>query len=305
MYDRILFPTDGSEPAASVLDYAVAIAGEHGATLHVLTVADTGQDTITRLEEDVVDALEGEGRRIVEEAAARASDRGVSVVTEVLRGDPHERIVGYAGQVGADCIVMPTHGRRGLRRLLLGSVTERVINTAPVPVVAINPGRERALDYPPDDVLVPTDGSSAATLALRNGVQLAEATAATLHLLNVIETGSLGPDARSLLKQGDLSDRADEIIAEAVETAEAASLDPHTSVVEHSEPARAIREYIEDNGIDLAVLGTQGTTNFSRYVLGGVAAKLVRTAPVPVMWVRKPDSEGEESEAVPDSPGET
>ena len=284
MYDRLLFPTDGSDPAAEALEYAVAVAREHGGTLDVLSVV-TDEDGGT--DEDGITREAGE--RAVEAAAARARERGVSVVTAVSPGDPSEVIVDHARAAGAELIVVPTHGQRGLRRRLLGSVTERVINTAPVPVLAINPGSEPAPGYPPGDVLVPTDGSRGATLAVRDGVELAAATGATLHLLHVIETGRLGPDADSSAE----TDRADAIVAEAAETATAAGLEPRTSVVEHGEPARAIREYVEDAGVDLAVVGTQGRTEFSRNVLGGVAAKLVRTAPVPVVWVRAPASEAD------------
>ena len=73
MYDRILFPTDGSAPAESSLEYAVRIASEHDATLHVLNVADTTQDSLTQIRGEVVDALVQEGREIVDEAVQRAT----------------------------------------------------------------------------------------------------------------------------------------------------------------------------------------------------------------------------------------
>lgn len=284
MYDRILFPTDGSEPAETVLDYALGIASEHDATIHVLHVVDTSQDSLTRVRDDLIDALEREGEEVVDEAAQRARDCDVAVVSEILRGDPHASIVEYSDQSDVDLIVMPTHGRRGLQRFLLGSVTERVINTAEVPVVAVNP--DSSLDYPCRNVLVPTDGSRGADLALAEGIAVAKATGATLHLLHVVETGRLGPDARSLLKEDDLRERANEIVADAVETAESASLDAVESDIAFGVPSREIRDYVEENAVDLAVLGTRGETDFGRYVMGGVSAKLVRTSPVPVMWVR-------------------
>lgn len=88
-----------------------------------------------------------------------------------------------------------------------------------------------------------------------------------------------------------MTERAHEIIDEASEMVEEDSLDPVTSVIEHGEPSKVIRDYIAENGIDLAVSGTHGQTDFSRYVLGGVYAKLVRTSSVPVMWVRDGDSD--------------
>jgi nucleotide-binding universal stress UspA family protein len=290
MYDRILFPTDGSEPTGAALDYALEIASEHEATIHVLNVADTSRDSLTRIQGDVVDVLEREGKRIVDEAAQRVRDRDLPVVSEVVQGTPSSSIVEYSDQFDVDLVVMPTHGRRGLTRFLVGSVTERVINTATVPVVTVNPDCDRPLTYPCRELLVPTDGSRGAALALQAGIAVAKATGATLHLLHVVETGSLGPDARSLLKEGERSERANAIVTEATEMAAAESLDAVESDVAHGSPVKKIRAYIRENGIDLAVLGTHGRTDFSRYVMGGVSAKFVRTAPVPAMWVRESES---------------
>ena len=268
------------------------MASEHEATIHVINVIDTSRDSPPGIQEDVTDALEQDGTEIVNEAVQRATERGNTVVSEVLRGDPHEAIVEYSVQSGIELIVMPTHGRRGLQRFLLGSVTERVINTADVPVLAVNPDTQ-PLAYPCQQLLVPTDGSPGSKRALSEAITLANATGATLHLLHVVETGSLGPDDRSVVNDEELTTRADEIIADAIETAEAATVDCLESEIEVGIPSREIQKYVDAHDIDLAILGTHGETDFSRYMMGGVSAKIVRTSPVPVMWVREPDSSGE------------
>ncbi len=291
MYKRVLFPTDGSDIATTTLEYACAVADAHDATLHLLNVADTTRDSLTRIGDEVVDVLEREGREIVDAAAERARDRGVSVVPDVLQGDPSETIVEYADAADADVIVMPTHGRKGLHRVLLGSVTERVCNASDVPVVTVNPAADRAPRYPPRDVLVPVDGSEGANRALAEGIAVAEATGASLHLLHVVETASLGFDVRSAVGDEKLEQRATEVIESAVETASDSSVDVVTDTVAYGEPYREILSHVRDHDVDLVAIGAQGQTRFHRYVMGGVTAKIIRTSPAPVLMVRHGDGE--------------
>lgn len=285
MYDQILFPTDGSEPAQSALEYALEVAAEHDATLTVLNVADTTRDSLTQIQGEVVDALEQEGERIVEAAAERARERGVPVTTATVQGVPSSAIGEYGDRLGVDLVVMATHGRKGLKRALVGSVTERVVSTADVPVITVNPSAERRGSYPCENLLVPIDGSPGADAALRAGIAIAERTDTTLHLLYVVETASLGLDARSILQQKELTARANETLEAATATA-SDSVGVVEQQVVAGTPAKEIRRYIQEHDIGLAVLGTHGETDFSRYMMGGVSSKLIRSAEIPVMWVR-------------------
>ncbi|MFC4552589.1 MULTISPECIES: universal stress protein [Halorussus] len=145
MYDRILVPTDGSPQAARALEHALDLARTYDAQLHVLFVVDA---TAFASEVDaslVTDELESYGERAVESAAERASEAGIeSVSTAVLRGTPHREILDYAEGHDVDLVVLGTHGRRGLDRYLLGSVTERIVRTADVPVLVVRSGDETA-----------------------------------------------------------------------------------------------------------------------------------------------------------------
>ncbi|WP_254271578.1 universal stress protein [Haloarcula marina] len=288
MYDHILFPTDGSETAESVLDYVFDVAAAHDATLSVLNVADTNRDSVTDVRGEIVDALEQAGERIVADAVERAREAGIDAHGEVVQGDPAATIVDHADRYDADLVVMPTHGRSGIERVLLGSVTEGVVNTAPVPVLVVNPDGDRSYRYPAADVLVPTDGSAGANRALAEATDLASSTDATLHVLHVVETGTLGPDARSVIKESELDAHAQAILDEAVATAEG-TLDDVVGSLRYGHPHREIQRYVEDNDVDLLALGTQGQTNFSWYALGGVTSKLVRSSPVPVLTTRTPE----------------
>ncbi|WP_254761667.1 universal stress protein [Natrinema marinum] len=291
MFTEILFPTDGSDGASAAFDHVLEIADANDSTVHVLNVADTTKDSVVRMRGDVVDVLEREGERLVRDATERARERGVDTVTEVRQGTPYSTIVDYADSRDIDLVVMPTHGRRGLERLLLGSTTERVVRRADVPVLTIRPNGETAT-YPYRNVLVPTDGSDCAREALEAGVDIADADDAALHLLSVITATSLGVDIRSDIQLTMLEESAEEIIADASSFAADAGVEPANATVEFgSSIQEAILAYTDEHDIDLVVVGTHGRTGFDRYLLGSVTEHLVRTSSIPVLTVREAPSD--------------
>ncbi|MCU4802123.1 universal stress protein [Halobacteria archaeon HArc-gm2] len=142
MYDRILFPTDGSDGAETALEHALDLAAVHDAAIHVLFVVNTTYLGGSAAEATTVDALRTTGETTVEESADRVRDRGVDVTTTIRSGEPYREILDYADEAAADVIVMGTHGRRGLDRYLLGSVTEKVVRAADVPVLTVRADEE-------------------------------------------------------------------------------------------------------------------------------------------------------------------
>lgn len=291
MFEEILFPTDGSDGASWALEHALDIATTHGATLHLLNVADTTRESLTQIQGQVVDTLESEGNKVVNEAADQAEERDIPVIANVLQGEPHSTIVDYAADREVDLIVMPTHGRRGLTRLLLGSTTERVVRTSPVPVLTVRPDAETEPVYPYRDVLVPTDGSECARAALDLGIDLAGEEETALHLLSVVDSTTLGVDVRAELQVEYLEQHARNILADAASVAADAGVDPADTTIEFGTPIyRGILEYAETHDVDVIVAGTHGRSGLDRYLLGSVTEKLVRTAPVPVLTVREGDT---------------
>jgi len=138
MYDNILLPTDGSESMESVVDHAIELARAHDATLHALYVANTASLSDLPMEsswENVSAALHRQGEVAIEDIEEKAGD--VAVETTILEGSPSKEIVDYAEENDIDVVVMGTHGRSGVDRLLLGSVAERVLRSSPAPVLAI------------------------------------------------------------------------------------------------------------------------------------------------------------------------
>ena len=274
MYDRILVPTDGSPSAEAAARHGLVIAEAFDASVHVISVTADTERADRLAEAQANDAISN-----LEELVERESDRSCQSVIE--HGAPYEAILSYASENDIDLIVMGTHGRRGLSRVLLGSVTERVVRLSNDPVLAVPPhamGRERE-GY--DTILIPTDGSPAATAAVDHGISIAERLGASVRVLCVIE------DETGLPPIGDpLRDEAVEVV-EAI--AERAS-DREISLSTHVQPGiphEVINSFVSAHGIDLVTMGTHGRSGVRRHLLGSVTERVLRTSDAAVLTVRQ------------------
>lgn len=139
MFERILVPTDGSEEAEAVIERAMNIAEMYGATIEALFVADSRiQGVVPEEAEDAVRAaLQSEGEDATDGIATVAREREVPIRTVVRDGIPHQTILEHAAENDVDLIVMGTHGRSGIERQLIGSVAERIVRMAPIPVMTV------------------------------------------------------------------------------------------------------------------------------------------------------------------------
>ena len=168
MYQQILYPTDGSDGAEAVRDHVADLAGKYGARIHVLYVVDSDHSdasmTLTRGEDgtwktgmvsrgrsedkggmsadkvDVLDVLQREGEGLVADIAAELEEAGYETTTACQRGKPHRVIGSYAEANDIDLITMGTHGRSGVQRRVIGSVTEKVVRTSETPVLTVRLG---------------------------------------------------------------------------------------------------------------------------------------------------------------------
>lgn len=136
MYDRILVPTDGSETAEAALDHAINLAERYDATLHLLYAVESAVIAPTPSGGEVLDRLEEHGTAVLDGLREQVGD-DVSVETMIADGPPHRAILEYVDRADVDLVVMGTHGRTGLQHALLGSVAERVVRLADVPVLTV------------------------------------------------------------------------------------------------------------------------------------------------------------------------
>lgn len=295
---KILHPTDFSESADAALVQAFYLARHHDAEVHLLHVTPTfGTDPLRGAFDVAVDE-EGFYKDLWRQMDARLQEVLAALpVGEVRMKRVHSRgaapapvILDYARNEEMDLVVMGTHGRRGVRRLLVGSVAEEVMRRAPCPVLAVHADDTQAPLPAVRRILAPVDFSDASREALAHAKALAVLYGARLSLLHVVARAQY-PDfyQASLLQQQQVED---EIVAEA----EAMLQQWHealpgapvatTYLVRTGYPPKEILEAVEETAADLLVMATHGLTGLQHFMFGSVTEKVMRRAPCPLFIVK-------------------
>lgn len=147
MYGDILVPTDGSEAVDGAVEHALELADTYDATVHALYVVQPLYAPEPGFDQ-VYTAMEEEGETAVQRVLGQAESVGLARESAVLRGEPHRQILEYADDNDVDLIAMGTHGRTGLDRYLVGSVTEKIVRLSPVPVLTVRHEADDAGEEP-------------------------------------------------------------------------------------------------------------------------------------------------------------
>lgn len=300
--ERILCPIDFSEFSRHAFDRAVGIARCYDAAIDVLHVLPEpaaapaipygpegpgafGLPTVTR------------ERALAELPRFLGLDIPVGVPVErhvVEASSAAGEILRHAASVRADLIVMGTHGRSGIQRLLIGSVAEKILRTSPVPVLTVPPRAPDAVPIGQDPfrrILVATDFSPESGDALRYAASLAQHGAAALILVHVVEPLPVAHQP--------MVERAFDVTAYHASLREAAKTELHgwapdyvrlgcdtEDVVVLGKPYVEVLRIAAERDVDLIVLGVHGRGALDRLVFGSTTEHLVRRASCPVLTVR-------------------
>ena len=285
---NILFLTDFSEPSREALPFAVAIAREFGATVQALHILIPSPYVYTAPETTIA-AIEAEEENALEE---------MKRVEAELTGVPHQTTVVRGGSVwpalqealhecGADMIVLGTHGRTGMQKLLLGSVAEEIFRRSPVPVLTIGPcaghGIHNAAHF--HRILFATDFTPESLAATPYAISFAQENQARLTLLHVIRDHDVETKhPTSGLAASEAVQRLEELVPKDAEL----WCRPE-AVVEHGEPAARIIEAAKERDADLIVMGVRneaGRLGAAIHLERAVAHKVVAHVTCPVLTVR-------------------
>jgi nucleotide-binding universal stress UspA family protein len=222
--------------------------------------------------------------------AQRLSGEGIPVETHVYYDRPVNAILDAAERQGADLIVMSTHGRSGLGRMLYGSVADQVLRHTMVPVLLVPSATEHAwLTDRPLSLLVPLDGSALSEEALPTAEILADAFDSRLTLLSVVEPPGypLYGDAYSYVPFDETAERerAQQYLDQRVTELREHGQDASATVAVGLAPA-LIPAIAKEHDVDVIVMATHGSSGVTRLLLGSVATSTLRHTTVPLLLVR-------------------
>ena len=286
---RILVATDFSEPADRALEGALALASRTQAEVHLIHALEVALPLFEPYAVVLPADWVGEARRLAKEklasAEARVRARGLAGSTHLGDVPAAHAIAERARAVGADLVVVGTHGHTGLKHVLLGSVAERTVEHAPCAVWTVKGDAPAA---PPRTLVVGIDFSEAGGEALDTAAEWARLFGARLHVVHALQIpmpliapyevaipeGIIEGARREAQRQ---LEQAAKRAAGVGVTTELASIPAHAALVDAAKRLPA----------ELIVTGSRGLTGLKHALLGSVAERTLRYAPCSVLTVRK------------------
>jgi nucleotide-binding universal stress UspA family protein len=284
-FHSILVPVDGSTLAEAAIPYALAVAERSRGRVQFVFVYQDGFP---------LEPIEL-ARQYLLQLTARARERlGDSVSFALLNGPVAATLVKQARKIGADLVIMTTHGRGGLERAWLGSVTDQLIRRIGIPLLIVRPGEDLpASEFEPSEILVPLDGSPLAETALQPAAALARPWDAELTLAQIVYPVEMADElAMAAAQSSDQEltaiafESAKEYVRRTAERLRSTGVKASgVALIGTNVPAHQLRELARPERVSLVALATHGRGGIRRFILGSVTDKLVRTAEVPVLVV--------------------
>lgn len=294
---HILCPTDFSDISHHALDHAIVIARWYESQITALHVGSpmVVLGTFAPVPPAASEILPGESnqQRLEEQLRAwlaPATAAGLKTDVIVDEGNPARCILDHARTLPADLIVIGTHGQSGFERLVLGSVTEKVLRKAACPVMTVPPHAAGASRLPFTHVLCAVDFSDSSIAALQFAFSLAQESNARLTLLHVFEWPSDEASARRVLEtseyhrqwEGETRQKLEGLIP-----AEVRNWCAPASTLAFGKAYQQILQLAASEQVDLIVMGVRGRNPVDLMLFGSTTNQVVRQAACPVLTLRR------------------
>jgi nucleotide-binding universal stress UspA family protein len=310
MYRLIVVPLDASAASERALPWATRIAAAAGCPLRLVRVVTPAPALGTELygamvlDAEAMKDMRREGEQSLRGLADQVRARtGLGVTAVALDGGLPDALAEHVRESGADLVVMTTHDRGRLERLLLGSTAESLVRRISVPVLLVRVDEEAPVaERPPalGRLLIPLDGSEFAGAVVPHAATLAALTGAEITLLSVVDpmlaaaSKAVGQPDAPLTPQHASDEAGGETVQDSVVLERTAQplrtrgLTVNTAVLTDRRPAHAIVDYAARHAVDLIAMTTHGRGAVRRLFAGSVADAVLRTAPTPILMYRPP-----------------
>lgn len=274
-YSKILVAFDGSQSSRNAL--AQTLAAFEQSWIKVLVVMPVYEGDLEMIGvRDLESLLHGPSDEMIGAAAEITRDDSARVNIEVARGEAYEKIIDVAQRENCTLIVMGRRGLHRVERMLMGSVTEKVIVHSPTDVLVIP--RDSSIDW--DDIYVATDGSPYSEAAMSKAVLFAQQAHGRLHAVSVVDIyPETYADAPEVVAKMEI--RSVAALDDARQKAEEYGLEADTQLL-HGDPADEISKLVGGQKTSVIFLGNRGRTGLKKIFLGSVAQKVIGLGSNPV-----------------------
>ena len=290
---KILFTTDFSECSETPKRFAVFLAQSYKAELLVMHVIERAAIGAQAYFENIpitpiYDQLKNNVEIQMSKQFTKEEHDAVSITEIIEHGNTVQAITDCAQEAKADIIVMGTHGRCGLNHAIMGSVAEKVVRSAPCPVLTI---RNTGMGPRIQNVLFSTDFSEYSFSALPYAIEIARKFRAKLHQVYVIEPFSYDPlNPDRYFPDDKLFEYVENSAHDLFQTLSKVSNDRGVEITQEViaglSPHQEILSYVNENLIDLVVMATRGRSGLKYMLLGSTTERIIRLAPCPVLSVK-------------------
>ncbi len=292
--NTILVPIDFSEFSSNALNYAISLAEKFQSKLTLLHAVVLFEDDVNEEErlqeyEELVRRREKNIDAHMKTNLQKAHQKGIAVESIILRSvSAADAILEYLNEHSFDLIVMGTHGRTGLKHIFLGSVAEKVVRLAPVPVLSVHRSVQK---FDLSKLVVPIDFSIYSKNAAENAISLAKNFGAQVKFIHVVEKdihpSFYAAGVESIFQiDTSLQERVIQNMKGFLEEQITSKIDSEF-IVKEGRAHREIVEYAQQEKADLIVISTHGLTGLEYLLLGSTAEKVVRWASCPVLTIKR------------------
>ncbi len=285
--EKLLLSTDGTEFSEGAVREAISLAKRCSSKLLAVSVVETNPE-YEAIAPQLVEKAEKETRRILESVKERASKEGVDCDIIARQGeDVYQYITEEASKNKASMIIMGRRGRKGLKRLLMGSETARVIGHSPCSVLIVP--RAARIEY--KNILVATDGSRYSEAAVSEAITIAKRCNAALFAISVVpsEAGSPFDIVHTEMHKELISDKevkmAECLIRDTKELAEKEGVSTQ-GFIYSGKPYDAIVNMAKEKHADLIVVGSHGRTGLAKILMGSVTERVIGLSECAVLVVK-------------------